>query len=78
MQLGWYCPLYILRDHRSEFPCYDVHKFKFLKIVFTSAKSENPDEMQHYAAFHLGLHFLQKYSFRDFQNTRVNDIFSAV
>ena len=28
--------------------------------------SEDPDEMQHYAAFHLGLHFLQKYSFRGF------------
>ena len=26
--------------------------------------------MQHYAAFHLGLHFLQKYSFRGFLNTK--------
>ena len=28
--------------------------------------SVDPDEMQHYAAFHLGLHCLQKYSFRGF------------
>ena len=27
-----------------------------------------PDEMQHDAAFHLGLHCLPKYSFRGFQN----------
>ena len=26
--------------------------------------------MQHYAAFHLGLHCLQKYSFRGFRNTK--------
>ena len=26
--------------------------------------------MQHYAAFHLGLHCLQKYSFRGFPNTK--------
>ena len=35
-----------------------------MKCTFTN--SENPDEMQHYAAFHLGLHCLQKYSFRGF------------
>ena len=35
----------------------------------TSAKSVDPDEMPHYAAFHLGLHFLQKYPFMGFQNT---------
>ena len=28
--------------------------------------SVDPDEMQHYAAFHLGLHCLQKYLFRGF------------
>ena len=32
--------------------------------------SVDPDEMQHYAAFHLGLHCLQKYSFRGFPNTK--------
>ena len=30
-------------------------------------KSVDPDERQYYAAFHLGLHCLQKYSFRGFQ-----------
>ena len=37
-----------------------------LKIFFTITNSVDPDEMQHYAAFHLGLHCLQKYSFRGF------------
>ena len=41
-----------------------------LRIVFTLTKSVDPDEMQHYAAFHLGLHCLQKDSFRGFQNTK--------
>ena len=30
--------------------------------------------MQHYAAFHLGLHCLQKYSFRGSQIQRANNI----
>ena len=38
-------------------------------FLVTLTKSVDPDEMQHYAAFHLGLHCLQKYSFRSFQNT---------
>ena len=58
----------LLRGHRSEFPNYDV--LKSLKIVLTSAKSAEPDEMQLYAAFHLGLHCLQKYPFKGFQNTK--------
>ena len=33
-------------------------------IFFTFSNSVEPDEMQHYAAFHLGLHCLQKWSFR--------------
>ena len=28
------------------------------------ANSVDPDKMQHYAAFYLGLHYLQKYPFR--------------
>ena len=35
-------------------------------VFFTFTNSEDPDELQHCAAFHLGLHCLQKYSFRDF------------
>ena len=50
-----------------------------LKIFFTLTNSVDPDEMQHYAAFHLGLHAtfhqglhcLQKYSFRGSQIKRV-------
>ena len=43
--------------------------FMFLNVVLTLANSTDPDEMQHYAAFHLGLHCLPKYPFRGFQYT---------
>ena len=33
------------------------------RFVLILANSADPDEMQHYAAFHLGLHCLQKYPF---------------
>ena len=36
---------------------------------FMFTNSVDPDEMQHYAALHLGLHCLQKYSLRGFPNT---------
>ena len=39
-------------------------------IIFTFTNSIDPDEMQHYAAFHLGLHCLQKYSFRGLPDTK--------
>ena len=39
--------------------------FLCLKIVFSCTNSVDRDEMQHYAAFHLDLHCLQKYSFRN-------------
>ena len=32
-----------------------------LKIFFTFTNSVDPDEIQHYAAFHLSLHYLHKY-----------------
>ena len=38
--------------------------FLSLKVCFNLGK---PDEMQHHAAFHLGLHWLQKYLFRGLQ-----------
>ena len=41
-----------------------------LKIFFTFANSVEPVEMQHYAAFQLGLHCLQKYLFRGFFKTK--------
>ena len=42
-----------------------------MKIFFTFKNCVDPDEMQHYAAFHLGLHCLQKYSFRGFPSAKV-------
>ena len=41
-----------------------------LKIFVTFTNCVDPDEMQHYAAFHLGLHCLQKYPLRGFLNTK--------
>ena len=41
--------------------------FLSLKINFVLANSADPDEMPHHVAFHLGLHCLQKFSFRGFQ-----------
>ena len=35
-----------------------MHSKKILKIVSAIANSVDPDEMLHYAAFHLGLHCL--------------------
>ena len=49
----------------SVFPNYDV--FLFLRIFFTFTNSVDTDEMQHYAAFHLGPHCLSKSPFRSFQ-----------
>ena len=37
-----------------------------MKNFFIFTNSVDPDEMQHNAAFHLGLHCLHKYSFRGF------------
>ena len=50
--------LITLRGHRQNFPNYDVSLS--LKVVLILANSADPDEMQHYAAFHLGLHCLPK------------------
>ena len=36
-----------------------------LKIIFVLTNSVDPDEMLHYVAFHLALHFLPKYAFRE-------------
>ena len=40
-----------------------------LRFVLILANSADPHEMQ-YVVFHLGLHCLQKYSFRGFQYTK--------
>ena len=41
-----------------------------LKIVLITTKSIDLDEMPHFVAFHLGLHFLLKYQFMAFQHTK--------
>ena len=56
------CQLSTLRGRRQKFLNY--HVFLSLKVVLILANSEDPDEMQHYAAFHLGLHCWPKYLFR--------------
>ena len=43
--------------------------FFCLKIFFTCTYSVDPDEMQHYTAFHLAFLCMQKYLFRGFPNT---------
>ena len=50
-----------MRHHRLLIP----NKIVFLsvKIIFVLANSVDPGEIPHCAAFHLGLHCLQKYIF---------------
>ena len=52
-------------------------RFIFLspKIGFVLANSTDPDEMPHYAAFHLGHHCLPKYPFWGYWSSRVKSIF---
>ena len=61
-------PIVYFKGSQVNFLNYDV--FLSLKIVFILVKSADPDEMQHYAAFYLGLHCLPKYPFRGFQKTK--------
>ena len=61
-------PLCTLSGHRKKF--LNVNVFLSLKIVLISANSVDSDEMQHYAAFHLGLHCLPKYLLWGFQYTK--------
>ena len=44
--------------------------FMFLKVVLILENSADPDEMQHYAAIHLGLHCLPTYPFRGSKFTK--------
>ena len=41
-----------------------IKKVFFSLKVFVLANSVDPDEMLHYAAFHLGLHYFPKCTFR--------------
>ena len=40
------------------------------RSFFLLINKVDPDEMQHYAAYHLGLHFLQTYLFRGFPENK--------
>ena len=62
--ISWVSASYISRDVRFKFK--KKNPFFCLKTYFTFTNSVVPDEMQHHAAFHLGLHCLQKYLFRGF------------
>ena len=70
--------LYILSRNGPMYIIYDGVKgyiFKkknnlSLKINFELANSANPNEMPHYAAYHLSIHCLAKYIFRGFQSTK--------
>ena len=44
--------------------------FFFFWMIFTLTNIVDPDEMPPNVTFHLGLHCLQKYSFRGFPNTK--------
>ena len=55
--------------------------FLSLKVVFILANNAEPVDVQHYAAFHLGLYCLPKYPLRGFQCTmgeKLNSIFNAL
>ena len=67
MQETWNSPLFISSDARLR-----LKKIVLfcLNIFSKLTNSLDPNEMPHDAAFHLGLHFLQKYPFRDFQYTK--------
>ena len=61
-------PSYISRVVRLELKKHFV--LFFLIIIFTFTNSVVTEEMQQYAAFHLGLHCLQKYPFRSLTYTK--------
>ena len=50
----WDNPLYIFRGVKLYF--FKEYSIFCLKVFFTFTNSVDPDEMQQYAAFHLGLH----------------------
>ena len=60
--------MYIMRGHRLQFQKNII--FLSLKIDFVLANSIDPDEMPHYAAFHLGLHCLPMYPFWGFWSSK--------
>ena len=62
-------PIVFFKGSQVEyFLYYDV--YRSLKIVLILANSAEPDEMQHDAAFHLGLHYLPNYPFTGLHDTK--------
>ena len=69
--INWDSPLYIFMGcHNRQFN--KILFFLSNNILFTFTNSVDPDEIQHYAAFHLSLHCLQKYPFRVSRIQKVN------
>ena len=63
----------ILSGKRLTFLNHDVCvSIKVVKVVLILANSADSDEMQHYAAFYLGLHYLPKCLLRGFQYTKIS------
>ena len=65
--------LYFKRSH------VEISKFQYISVpedcfYLIEQNSADPDEMLHHAAFHLGLHCLQKYLFTSIQNEKGNSI----
>ena len=52
----------------SKFLNFDIQLFLSQKIVFIIENSADPDEMPHYAAFHLSLQCMSRYLFTGIQN----------
>ena len=55
---------------RSQVVFWKLCVYLSLKIVLVLANSADPDEMQHDAAFHLGLHCLPNYPFTGLHDTK--------
>ena len=66
----------MLRCDRSKFLNYNVFIFlgKKMFLFLKLPNATDPDEMLHYAAFHLGLHCLPKYLFNGIKNERVKNV----
>ena len=67
IKLGWSIP-YI--EGSQVIILKKIIVFLSLKIDFVLANSVDPDEMLHYAAFHLGLHCLPNYPFRVYWSSK--------
>ena len=64
-------PIVYYKGLPVEFQNNDI--FLSLKIVLILANSEDPYGMLHFAAFHLGLHCLPRYTFRGFRYIKGSD-----